>query len=96
MAPERTNTHRLNLDYISQLKQLWSTTRHAYDILNLSGTGVSYRRFSAAMSYNFVTHDEVMTIEHHWESWKGNFLADAKTVYFTLPESLVRKSDRAR
>lgn len=94
MAPPRSNTHRLNLDYISQIKQLFPATRHAYEILKLERGGVDYRRFSAALQHGYLTHAEILVIEDRWEAWKKLFLADEHAVYFELPDELAPVRER--
>lgn len=92
MAPERTNTHRVSLDYIAQLKNLLPNTRHAYAVLKVERLGVPYRRFSAALQYNFVSQREAQAVEAAWEAWKHHFLADVKTHYFDLPDEKVPRA----
>lgn len=87
MAPERTNTHRVSLDVINQIKNLWPVARHSYKMLRYEENQLDFRRYTMALGFHFVTHEEVMLIERNWEAWKHHFLADPTTAYFELPTS---------
>lgn len=88
MAPAKTNTHRVSLDTCAQIKQLFGSPAHAYTMLRFKGAEVTYRRFTAALNYNYVTHEETAIVEYNWDAWKRHFLADPTITYFDLPSHL--------
>jgi hypothetical protein len=89
MAPPRTNTHRLSLDLISQIKQLFPSPQHSYILLKLRKGGLELRRYITALGFGHLSHKEILLIEARWDAWKKHYLVDPKAEYFDLPDGLI-------
>lgn len=74
MSRPLTRTHRIVRDDMIAMKQLFGTTRNAYERLGLEHTAVKPEVFTRIMGWLPAAPDHVAIVENRWMAWKTTHL----------------------